>query len=176
MSRQDNRSGQRFESYLSEYHSSLRARKLADVRKVPTPVRITRQNGQYVSGKLGGKSTVDYQGTLDRGRAISIEAKKRAHKTRFEFSAIAEHQAKFLTIQMELGAIALVVVQSTRTGGGLYVIPWEQIRHWQVLGQKSAKWETLDRANRVKPGQGWFEWLQTASLEAVAPGGQGRLL
>jgi penicillin-binding protein-related factor A (putative recombinase) len=153
--------GENFERYLADYHAALRLQGKADVRNVPTPVKIVGRKGRLVTARLEKRYGVDFAGTLRGGRAAYIEAKSRSTPTRFPFSALAAHQQTFLSTNLALGAVCLVLARQTHAGRNtVFVIPWEWIRARQGEGAKSVRWATLLAEGFKAPvGGGWFEWL-----------------
>lgn len=113
--------GQRWEDYIDIENKALRDQRIALVVKSPEPVRILRStaDGQFIA-TFTRKSYCDYQGTLPRGRAVTIEAKSTSSE-RFQFSQVAKHQRYILSSVARLGGLALVYVLGPDKGK--YVLP-----------------------------------------------------
>jgi penicillin-binding protein-related factor A (putative recombinase) len=170
--------GMAFEGFLAEYNESLSRRGLAYIVKQHVPVNIDQKmKGGRILGTITGTGACDYMGGVrlgDRAMPIAAEAKETANKTGFYFSALEQNQVDSLAAAHKTGCIAQVWVSSTRVGGGLYVIPWEQLRHWMSLEWKKVTWANLERDGyKVKPGQGWFEWLVEDRAWSAMSGGGG---
>ena len=154
--------GRSFEEFLGAYHDVLAATGRAVVSQVPTNVVITGRSGRTVTGRLGPKVGVDYEGTLKGGRSVHIEAKERSDPVRFAVAdALAEHQRTFLDAHDRMGGVALVVVRhALPLGHRDYVLTAHDVRELAAAGAVSVRWDTLDATGHaVPPGGGWYEWM-----------------
>lgn len=98
---------------------------VAEVVKMPTPVRVKTVTK---TGEVKGyfeKSTVDFYGTLKGGRSIYFDAKE-TKEPRFDIaneSKLGQNQVNFLNKQHALGALCFLVIDFTRQGEA-YLVPW----------------------------------------------------
>lgn len=102
--------GQGFELLIEHSNRIYAAQGICLVHKRPTPVRILSTKGGRVTGFLESPSTVDFNGILQGGRAISFEAKEVRNNDRFPLSNIHEHQVEHLRKCHELGGVAFVLI------------------------------------------------------------------
>ena len=74
--------GKVFENLIDGTNNQYRNNNFADVRKVPTPVKISEVKGKDVEGKFGSATWVDYSGVY-KGQAILFDAKEIRSGTNF---------------------------------------------------------------------------------------------
>lgn len=132
-------SGASLESWLAAEHDAMRAAGLADVVKVGPPSEATRV-GRRILYVATGPAPPDYLGTLAGGRAVAVEAKRRAgrlHRDRWQVvdgvrrenrDGIEDHQREALATWDRAGALALIVVEFRRAGGVTrHAVPWSAL-------------------------------------------------
>lgn len=109
--------------------------KVAKIFKRPVEKKMIRGELKYMS-----KAGVDYNGTIQGGRAIAFDAKETTETTRFPLDNVHVHQYEELKGMSELGAIAFLVVSFVELNK-VYLLPYEIIeRHWTgVTKQKRGK-------------------------------------
>jgi recombination protein U len=151
--------GAAFEGYLDDYHDILRARGVADVRKIPTPVQVVKRYQDGSSRGYERSSTVDYSGTLAGGLSVCFDAKSTADERRVYWRSVKDHQLEYLTAHAELGAIAFVLVECRNPARRQYFIPASVITSSLARGEKSLPWLALDTM-RLPPGTGWHEFIE----------------
>ncbi len=101
---------------------------LADIRKVPTPVKILRTEGNKVTGHLDTATWVDYSGIYN-GYSIIFDAKETELK-RFPLKNISPHQYQLLKSWHKHGAVAFLLVAFWLEGKNepeIYVLRFEQL-------------------------------------------------
>lgn len=117
----------------------------ADVKKVPTPVRITSNNGGRISGMVVKGDLVDYVGVC-RGRAIVFDAKQTSNRTSFALSNIKDHQYETLMSWWKQGAHAFILLYFAEHGEHyLLHMPLLQ-KYWenaQQGGRKSIEYNVI---------------------------------
>ena len=67
--------GAAFERLINMANNKYRNSDIADIRKVPTPIQITKDKGRFIEGRKETAEWVDYAGVY-KGRAITFDAKE----------------------------------------------------------------------------------------------------
>ena len=148
------------ESWLAAAHDAMRAAGVADVAKVGPPSEPLRV-GHRILYRATGAAPPDYLGTLAGGRAVAVEAKRRAGRLRRDRwrmvdgrrvedrDGIEDHQREALALWERMGALALVVVEFRRARATTrHAVPWgaldaawvERDGVWSVGPQDLAAW------------------------------------
>lgn len=147
--------GERTEDALDAVHAVYRARGLADMVRLPTPMRIL---GAVTRGRctatLTTRSTVDYMGTIGPGgRSVALELKRRAGK-RLAVADVADHQWAALERAEALGALALVLVV---LDDGAWVARAQTMRN-DATARDAKSWgvDDLDRCGARLCGLDWL--------------------
>lgn len=120
--------GAKLEMLVEMTNNQYRHAWLADIRKVPTPVKILKTEGNKVTGHLDTATWVDYSGIYE-GRSIIFDAKESTLK-RFPLKNIALHQYQLLKSWHKHGAIAFLLVAFWLEGKNepeIYVLRFEQL-------------------------------------------------
>lgn len=86
---------------------------VADIRKVPTPVKIMKQHGKTITGYTQKGEWVDYSGVYD-SRAIIFDAKETSNRTSFPLNNISSHQYELLKSWHHKGARSFLLVSFTK--------------------------------------------------------------
>lgn len=106
----------------------------ADIKKVPTPVTVTKLNpktGKIANGYFTRGEWVDYVGIAGNGRAIAFDAKETKIKTSFPLmDNLHEHQYKFLKSWHEKGAFTFIMVQFLSLQYETYLVPFEMVQRY----------------------------------------------
>lgn len=147
-------SGASLEAWLAAAHDAMRAEGVADVAKVGPPTEPTRI-GRRILYRATGAAPPDYLGTLAGGRAVAVEAKRRAGRLRRDRwrvvdgrrvedrDGIEDHQREALAAWERLGAVALVVVEFRRAKATTrHAVPWAALE---------AAWVERDGVRSVGP-------------------------
>lgn len=114
--------GQAFEKRLDAAFEEYRAQGVASIEKTPEPMKVTRSlgNGRFEAFFVK-KAQPDYEGTLNGGRSLMLEAKY-TDKERIEQSRVKEAQVNYLNDRERLGAWCYVLAGFST--GNVYRIPW----------------------------------------------------
>lgn len=138
--------GMHLERIIDMANNKYRNTGTADIRKIPTPVKILSTKGNTVSGHLEKATWVDYSGVYD-GKAIIFDAKEISSATSYPLSKIHEHQYRLLESWNENGAIAFLIVYF-KAHDKYFMLPFEVLRKaWEGAkngGRKSIAWETFE--------------------------------
>jgi len=100
--------GATFERLVDMANTKYRNAGVADIRKVPTPVQITKSKGRLVEGRKETAEWVDYAGVY-KGRAIAFDAKETG-ETSFPLKNLSKHQYKLLESWHKKGAVVFLLV------------------------------------------------------------------
>lgn len=151
--------GKQLERLIDMTNNQYRNKGIADVKKIPTPVQITRNNRGTVTGKLLRGEWVDYVGIYNR-RAIIFDVKETSSDTAFPLSNIINHQYELLRSWHEKGAAAFLLIQFTKKHEEIYVLQFSDLEKWweQSLkgGRKSIPHKYFSEScERVKSGNGF---------------------
>ncbi|WP_252503255.1 Holliday junction resolvase RecU [Sporosarcina sp. Marseille-Q4943] len=131
---------------------------VADIRKIPTPVQITKHNGRTVTGYTQKGEWVDYVGVYD-GRTIVFDAKETRETTRFPLSNISAHQFELLKSWHEKGARSFLLVSFSKLDE-IYLLKFERLQEaWSGYvgdGRKSIPYEDFVlNCDQVKSDKGY---------------------
>lgn len=170
--------GKGWEAALDVQHRRYRTEGVADLEKVPTPIRPlgTPINGGGRTGAFQAvyepRRHVDFIGVLAGGRCARLEAKQQSNDGRFPIAAVSEHQAESLARCEALGGFAAVLVLHP---SGMYLVPWCNWRpvskcarvlvslDADALEQVGARFGDDAAAQRVLAGLGSpADWLRAA--------------
>ncbi|MGE7985553.1 Holliday junction resolvase RecU [Lysinibacillus fusiformis] len=100
----------------------------ADIRKVPSPVKILQVTGNQVKGKLEQAAWVDYSGIYS-GQAILFDAKE-TKQERFPLKNLTDEQYKLLLSWHYKGAKAFLLVCfwiKNKNEPEIYYLTFEQL-------------------------------------------------
>lgn len=131
---------------------------VADIRKIPTPVKIMKHNGKSVTGYTQKGEWVDYVGVTN-GRSIIFDAKETRENTRFPLDNLSSHQFDILKSWHEKGAHAFLLVSFVKKDE-VYLLPFKQLQKaWTGFlgnGRKSIPYdEFVLNCDLVKSGRGY---------------------
>ncbi|NOG28541.1 Holliday junction resolvase RecU [Lysinibacillus fusiformis] len=136
--------GATFERLVDMANTKYRNAGVADIRKVPTPVQITKSKGRLVEGRKETAEWVDYAGVY-KGRAIAFDAKETG-ETSFPLKNLSPHQYKLLESWHKKGAVVFLLV-SMKKFGRTYLLPFKVLQTASEVakngGRKSIAWETF---------------------------------
>lgn len=151
--------GAGLERLIDMTNMQYRNKGIADIRKIPTPVRIQSN----VNGKVTGYTTkgelVDYFGVKD-GRAIVFDAKETTTTTSFPLKNVHEHQFNILKSWHEKGAKSFLLVSFTKRQYETYLLPFVMLEQaWKGYigdGRKSIPYEDfVSQCDQVKSDKGY---------------------
>lgn len=101
--------GMQLERIIDMANNKYRNAGVADIRKVPTPVKITSSHGRNVTGRKEKAEWTDYTGVY-QGRSIIFDAKETSNKTSFPLANIEPHQYATLKSFANNGAVAFLLI------------------------------------------------------------------
>ncbi|GIN71165.1 Holliday junction resolvase RecU [Bacillus sp. J14TS2] len=135
--------GAQLERLVDMTNRQYQTKGIADIRKVPTPVQITKHNGRTVTGYTKKGEWVDYVGVYD-GRSIVFDAKETRETTRFPLANITHHQFLLLESWYQKGAKSFLIISYTKRNE-IYLLPFKQLQEaWEGYvgdGRKSIPYE-----------------------------------
>lgn len=117
--------GATFERLIDIANTKYRNVGLADIRKVPTPVQITKSKGRLVEGRKETAEWVDYAGVY-KGQAVAFDAKETSG-TSFPLKNLSQHQYRLLESWHKKGAIVFLLV-SMRKYDEIYLLPFKVLQ------------------------------------------------
>lgn len=134
--------GVKLEMLVDMTNNQYRNRFAADIRKVPTPVKITNVSGAHVTGRLDTAEWVDYSGVY-KGKSIIFDAKETKQKS-FPLSNIRVSQYELLKSWNYHGALSFLLVAFWIVGKNepeIYVLEFEKLESFWIAmemgGRKS---------------------------------------
>lgn len=137
--------GAAFEQMIDMTNNQYRNKGVADIRKIPTPVKIMSNNRGQVKGYTQKGELVDYFGVTD-GRAIAFDAKQTNERTSFPLKNVSEHQYELLRSWHQKGAQSFLIVSFAKLDE-IYLLPFELLEtYWegaQKGGRKSIPYQTF---------------------------------
>ena len=156
--------GQALEDLLAWQHNVYESRRVAWVRKFPTPVTIIRRDGEIVGAKPTGYAVADFMGWLyTGGRALAVEAKE-CRGNRFDLARIEPQQRDCLSACLDAGGVAAVMLWWT-DHDELWALPWDLLRGTIGVGTKAFYW-AQDSTFRVRGGTGPADYLKVLGVVA----------
>lgn len=155
---QSNR-GMGLERIIDMANTQYRNKGVADIRKIPTPVKIISNVKGKVSGHVTKGELVDYFGVKD-GRAIVFDAKETNITTSFPLKNVHEHQFQILKSWHQKGAKAFLLISFTKRQYETYLLPFEMLEQaWKNYigdGRKSIPYEDfVMQCDQVKSDKGY---------------------
>ena len=137
--------GMASERLLDRVNQQYLLKGIADIRKLPTPVKIMKVTGSKVEGIRIKGYLVDYLGVYN-GRAVAFDMKECADAS-FPLKNIESHQYDMLKNWHENGALCFLVVYMKRVDT-YYRLPFEVLQEsWQLResgGRKSIQQKVFD--------------------------------
>ena len=132
--------GGSLEEMVNLTNEEYRAKGLAVIQKVPTPitpVRMNRATGNIELAYFEKKSTVDYMGVV-QGIAVAFDAKETSRKN-LPLDNIHPHQIDFMReFEMQRGAAFLLVRFSVN--GEMFFLPFERLlAFWERAAEGGRK-------------------------------------
>lgn len=165
--------GSQLEDMLNYTNEQYRAKNLALIQKIPTPIkpiRIEKESRHITLAYFDQKSTVDYIGVV-QGVPICFDAKETAVMS-CPLQNIHEHQVKFMQEFEAQDGIAFIILYFSRLQEAYYV-PFRDIyAFWQRGadgGKKSFSYDELDKTYRVRiEGGACLHYLEALQLDLIA--------
>ena len=136
------------EREINKCNLRYRLQKIAFISKQELPLKLTKR-GSYVD-----KSTVDYLGVYDGGKAIAFDAKEVGSTTSLPLTNIHEHQLNFLKCWKDAGGVAFFLVWFYKLDSKkAYILPVDIVwKFWQNTytgGRKSIPIEEFHNLTMV---------------------------
>ena len=148
--------GTALERLINMTNMQYRNKGIADIRKIPTPVKITKDLGATVHGRKEKGELVDYLGCYG-SRAIAFEAKE-TKLTSFPLSNITKNQYNFLKSWHENGATCFLIV-SMRKFDKIYLLDFKTLKNAfetaEKGGRKSIPMDVLEKCPEIKSKNGY---------------------
>lgn len=144
--------GKAFENIVIGACKQYKTLNVADIEKVPTPVQIEQDygNGKVLGRKEKARFT-DFEGILNGGRGIAIEAKECSKATAFPLASLDKHQYEKLKSYHTMGGVAFLLVHRVHYKK-VYRMPfevlyqiWENAQQSNARGSKSIPQEVFDK-------------------------------
>ncbi|BDH60121.1 hypothetical protein MTP04_02510 [Lysinibacillus sp. PLM2] len=137
--------GMHLERILEMANNKYRNSGIADIQKLPTPVKIMKVTGSKVEGVRTKGHLVDYVGIYN-GTPIIFDAKE-TKETRFPLQNIERHQFNLLKSWSEKGAVAFLIVYFAKYDKYFY-LPFASLK-WaferaEKGGRKSIAYEEFE--------------------------------
>lgn len=149
--------GRHLERLIDMSNTKYRNAGLADIRKIPTPVQITKSLGNRVEGRKEKAEWVDYAGICN-GQAIVFDAKETKGKS-FPLANLHDHQYELLQSWYDKGALVFLLVYFSDVNK-FYRLPFTPVQEaWKVAkvgGRKSIPLATFEQqADEVQSADGY---------------------
>lgn len=117
--------GKKLEDLIDKTNNTYKKLGIADVRKVPTPIKIISNKAGRVTGFTQNGEWVDYVG-ISGGYTLVFDAKQTQQKS-FPLVNLHNHQYELLESWHEHGAKSFLIVHFT-TEDLYYYLPFEELK------------------------------------------------
>ena len=120
--------GSKLEMLIDMTNNEYRSAGVADVRKVPPPLKVGNVNGKNVDAYLDKATWLDYNG-IYKGHALIFDAKE-TKVERLPLANVAEHQYQTMKSWHKHGAITFLIVAFWLKGKNepeIYYLKYEQL-------------------------------------------------
>lgn len=163
--------GRVFENLIDMTNNQYRNSNYADIRKVPSPVKILQVTGNQVKGKLESATWVDYSG-IYKGQAIIFDAKETKQKN-FPLKNLTDNQYNLLHSWHLNGANAFLLICFWIDGKNepeIYFLRFDQLEAaWRAKDKGGSKSIPLqffrDHCIRIKSGKYVVHYLEAVGGE-----------
>ncbi len=152
--------GSELEDLINRTNEEYRAKGLALIQKIPTPITPVEFDKDSRTIKLAyfdQKSTVDYIGAV-QGIPVCFDAKECAVDT-FTLRNIHEHQVAFMKDFEEQGGVAFFLLHYTERDV-FYYLTFRRLhdfwQRWEKGGRRSFRFEETDEKYFIKPTAGMY--------------------
>lgn len=164
--------GKVFEKLIDGTNNQYRNNNFADVRKVPTPVKISEVKGKDVEGKFGSATWVDYSGVY-KGQAILFDAKEIRSGTNFPLKNLTKKQYEQLRSWHFNGGKSFLLICFWLEGKNepeIYLLKFEQLETaWVAAEQGVSKSIPLqffrDHCSRIWSGIYTVHYLEAVGVD-----------
>lgn len=149
--------GKYLEALVDATNRKYKHARIADIRKVPTPVTIVEDHGATVTGRKEKAEWVDYVGVF-RGQSVAFDAKETKIKN-FPLKNLHDHQYEFLQSYYLHDALVFLIVYFDCVKK-IYRLPFPILQEaWEKRlngGPKSIPLATFEKyAEEVKSPDGY---------------------
>lgn len=146
--------GSLLEELINMTNDVYNKKKLAIIKKIPTPItpiRINPQNSTITLAYFSGKSTVDYIGVV-QGIPICFDAKETAKKT-LSLNNIHTHQIDFMKSFEEQEGISFLIVYFKEYEEYFFMPLEDVLKHIKIMedgGRKSILYTEFKREYLIR--------------------------
>lgn len=137
--------GAAFERLIIMANNKYRNSKVADIRKVPTLIQITKDNGRFVEGRKEKAEWVDFA-EVYKGRSIAFDVKEISNAS-FPLENLSNHQYELLESWHKNNAFSFLLVSFLKYKK-IYLLAFEVLRtSWEIAkngGRKSIPYKTFE--------------------------------
>lgn len=145
--------GSSFEEMINMTNKVYKARNLAIIQKVPTPITPTKfdKNRAIITeAYFDQKSTIDYIGAV-QGIPVCFDAKE-TRQGRLPLQNVHEHQVEFMQCFKNQGGVAFLLVHCQDTEE-YYFLPFEVLKeYWMAAkqgGRKSIPYSAFEERYKI---------------------------
>ena len=122
--------GDQFEEIINYVNQVYKAKEIALIQKIATPMKPVRRGSKIVSAYYEEKSTLDYIGVY-RGIAIAFDSKETSNKNNFPLRNIKEHQVRFMAEWEKNGGVSFLLI-NFKSKGKVYRLSFNQLQsYWK---------------------------------------------
>lgn len=160
--RESSMRGQAFEELIKLQCEKYKEQGTAVIDKTPEPFRVYKKKpgGMFEGRFTGAKAQPDFQGTLNGGQSILIEAKSTS-KDRILFGAVTEHQQELLEMHSKARAVCLILCE---IGDRHFSVPWLSWENMKALyGHQHVNTEDIRDYEIISGENGIFPFLNTVN-------------
>ena len=141
--------GMSLEDDINKSNKHYLTNNVAVIYKKPTPIQIVdvdypiRSAAKITEAYFKIPSTTDYNGIF-KGKYIDFEAKECESKTSFPFSYIHSHQIKHLSMVIQHGAIAFIILRMTSYNKDYLIKADDFIAYYNLGKRKSLPYSWIE--------------------------------
>lgn len=120
--------GSKLEMLIDMTNNQYRNSDLADIRKIPPPLKVGNVSGKKVDAYLDKATWVDYNG-IYKGKSLLFDAKESTIE-RFPLANLANHQYQTLKSWHRHGAVSFLIVSfwlKNKNEPEIYYLKFEQL-------------------------------------------------
>lgn len=161
--------GSTLEELINMTNENYRAKGLAVIQKIPTPitpVKTDNLSGNISLAYFERKSTVDYIGAI-QGLPVCFDAKETSQKS-LPIRNIHEHQVDFMDDFQKQSGLAFIIVNFKMYGECFY-LPFEKLKYfWEDAesgGRKSIPYSEFSKKLIIKNKSGFYvHYIETINI------------
>ena len=133
--------GSKLEMLIDMTNNQYRNSDIADVRKVPPPLKVGNVSGKKVDAYLDKATWVDYNG-IYKGRSLLFDAKESIVE-RFPLANLADHQYNTLKSWHRHGGVSFLIIAfwlKNKNEPEIYYLSFEQLASfWEQKDKRGSK-------------------------------------